>query len=50
METWCNRFEPRKYCVDEMRLVQYGMFNKFVRKLSIFPVTTISNDTDEEEL
>ena len=48
MDTWCKQWNPNKYHVDERRLIQYGMYHKFLRKLSIFPVTTVSPDNKKE--
>uniref|UniRef100_A0A0M3IEX8 Nitrogen permease regulator 2 n=1 Tax=Ascaris lumbricoides TaxID=6252 RepID=A0A0M3IEX8_ASCLU len=37
MKEWCERLSPRQYNVDERRLIQFGVFHGFIRKLSIYP-------------
>ncbi|CAI4229799.1 unnamed protein product [Auanema sp. JU1783] len=45
---WCEEMQPRTYNVDERRFIQFGMHRKFLRKLSIYPisVSTCSNETE----
>ncbi|KIH58482.1 hypothetical protein ANCDUO_11312 [Ancylostoma duodenale] len=38
---------PRRYNVDERRLVQFGMHHQFLRKLSIYPIATIPTNEVE---
>lgn len=42
LRQWCEEMRPQRYNVDERRLVQFGMHQKFLRKLSIYPVSTVS--------
>ncbi|VDM40120.1 unnamed protein product [Toxocara canis] len=44
MKEWCERVSPRQFNVDERRLVQFGVFHGFVRKLSIYPVALKQGD------
>ncbi|KAK6759530.1 hypothetical protein RB195_021237 [Necator americanus] len=48
LRDWCDAMTPRRYNVDERRLVQFGMHHHFLRKLSIYPITTVP--TNEVEL
>uniref|UniRef100_A0A914E6J6 Uncharacterized protein n=1 Tax=Acrobeloides nanus TaxID=290746 RepID=A0A914E6J6_9BILA len=38
LKDWCLRMQPRQFNVDERKLIQFGIFYGFVRKLSIYPV------------
>ncbi|VDD91639.1 unnamed protein product [Enterobius vermicularis] len=38
LEDWCKQMNPRKYGVDERRLIQFSIFHGFVRKLNLYPV------------
>uniref|UniRef100_A0A0N5AIV1 Nitrogen permease regulator 2-like protein n=1 Tax=Syphacia muris TaxID=451379 RepID=A0A0N5AIV1_9BILA len=39
LEDWYKQMNPRKYGVDEKRLIQFSIFHRFVRKLQLYPVT-----------
>ncbi|KAJ1355215.1 hypothetical protein KIN20_012538 [Parelaphostrongylus tenuis] len=41
MRDWCESMVPRRYNVDERRMVQFGMHHHFLRKLSIYPIPAI---------
>ncbi|KJH42573.1 maleylacetoacetate isomerase [Dictyocaulus viviparus] len=41
MRDWCESMVPRRYNVDERRMVQFGMHHQFLRKLSTYPIPTI---------
>lgn len=45
MKEWCERMSPRQYNVDERRLIQFGMFHGFIRKLSVYPVSLKKGDS-----
>ncbi|VDO48825.1 unnamed protein product [Haemonchus placei] len=42
LRDWCDRMAPRRYNVDERRLVQFGMHHQFLRKLSTYPISTLA--------
>uniref|UniRef100_A0A0N4UQM6 Nitrogen permease regulator 2 n=1 Tax=Dracunculus medinensis TaxID=318479 RepID=A0A0N4UQM6_DRAME len=44
MKEWCERFMPRRYNVHERRLIQFGLFHGFIRKLSVYPVALKKDD------
>ncbi|KHJ89336.1 nitrogen permease regulator 2 [Oesophagostomum dentatum] len=47
LREWCETMSPRRYNVDERRLIQFGMHHQFLRKLSIYPIATIpANDVE----
>ncbi|KAK6038120.1 hypothetical protein COOONC_24377 [Cooperia oncophora] len=43
LRDWCDTMAPRRYNVDERRLVQFGMHHQFLRKLSTYPISTVSS-------
>ncbi|VDK64780.1 unnamed protein product [Cylicostephanus goldi] len=47
LREWCDTMMPRRYNVDERRLVQFGMHHQFLRKLSIYPIATIPTNEVE---
>ncbi|KAL6725078.1 hypothetical protein Aduo_019896 [Ancylostoma duodenale] len=47
LRDWCDTMTPRRYNVDERRLVQFGMHHQFLRKLSIYPIATIPTNEVE---
>ncbi|GMT32893.1 hypothetical protein PFISCL1PPCAC_24190 [Pristionchus fissidentatus] len=38
LRKWVEAYDPRSYGVDERRFIQFGMFHKFLRKLSVYPI------------
>uniref|UniRef100_A0A914RZT4 Nitrogen permease regulator 2-like protein n=1 Tax=Parascaris equorum TaxID=6256 RepID=A0A914RZT4_PAREQ len=50
MKEWCERLSPRQYNVDERRLIQFGVFHGFIRKLSIYPVALKQGDSRSDYL
>ncbi|VDM75363.1 unnamed protein product [Strongylus vulgaris] len=47
LREWCDTMTPRRYNVDERRLVQFGMHHQFLRKLSIYPIAIIPTNQVE---
>ncbi|WKY14136.1 hypothetical protein Q1695_000021 [Nippostrongylus brasiliensis] len=47
LREWCDVMGPRRYHIDERRLIQFGMHHQFLRKLSIYPISTISSSEME---
>lgn len=45
IKEWFLRMHPRQMHVDERRLIQFGVYYGFVRKLSIYPVAINADDT-----
>lgn len=43
LKDWCLRVQPKQYNVDERKLIQFGIYYGFVRKLLIYPIST-NND------
>lgn len=43
LKDWCLRVQPKQYNVDERKLVQFGIYYGFVRKLLVYPIST-NND------
>jgi len=41
----CSRHEPVSLGIDELRLIQYGLIKKFIRKLNKYPVLLTSDHT-----
>ncbi|GMR32362.1 hypothetical protein PMAYCL1PPCAC_02557 [Pristionchus mayeri] len=38
LRKWVEAYDPRSYGVDERRFIQFGMFHRFLRKLSVYPI------------
>ncbi|KAF8383959.1 nprl-2 [Pristionchus pacificus] len=38
LRKWVEAYDPRSYGVDERRFIQFGMFHRFLRKLSVYPL------------
>ncbi|GMT04444.1 hypothetical protein PENTCL1PPCAC_26618 [Pristionchus entomophagus] len=38
LRKWVEAYAPRSYGVDERRFIQFGMFHRFLRKLSVYPI------------
>ncbi|KAK5973725.1 DNA-directed RNA polymerase subunit [Trichostrongylus colubriformis] len=47
LRDWCDAMSPRRYNVDERRLVQFGMHHQFLRKLSTYPISTVPSSEVE---
>uniref|UniRef100_A0A1I7XA16 Nitrogen permease regulator 2 n=1 Tax=Heterorhabditis bacteriophora TaxID=37862 RepID=A0A1I7XA16_HETBA len=47
LRDWCENERPRRFNVDERRLIQFGMHHQFLRKLSVYPVYTVRPNTTD---
>jgi hypothetical protein len=43
LKEWCKRMVPKRLNVDERKLIQFGTFYGFVRKLAVYPISTIND-------
>lgn len=45
LREWCIRMRPREVNVDERKLIQFGVFYGFIRKLLTYPIATNDDTT-----